>query len=471
MKRALRLGLLLATLALAHPLGNYSINHYARFDVQAGGVFVDYVLDFAEFPTQQVKRGWRGPDPQRWIEQLEFRAAGERLTPLVLDQAVQEAAGQGGLPVLTFRAKLRLPAGARRLEYEDRNYPDRAGWKEIVITGGSGVALTRTSHSSRDLTRGLTIFRLDEGIRPPHDIRARLEWQFAEDWANGAPPARTIDPIEQPPAPPTDPNQKENLGGDRLTQILQQPDLPWDILAWALAIAFGIGAAHALEPGHGKTMVAAYLVGSRGTWRHAVWLGGITTFTHTFTVFLLGMATLAASQFFSTERIYPILSIASALTMVGLGAWLLWKRTHAWRHHHHHHHDHPHDHDHHHHDHHHHDAPDTGEVTMGNLLALGVSGGLVPCPAALVLLLGAIAVGKVALGLSLLVAFSLGLSIVLTSVGLAVVYAKRFAPPHQHDHDHHHHHHHGFAAYAPIASAAIILAIGLYMCWIAWRQI
>ena len=452
----------IALSASAHPLGNYSINHYTRFDVQPGGVLVSYVLDFAEFPTQQVKRSWRGPDPAKWIEQLEFRGAdGQSLTPLVLDQNVQEAAGQGGLPVLTFRATLRLPAGSRRIEFEDRNYPDRAGWKEIVITGGDQVAITRASHSARDLTRGLTIFRLDEGIRPPHDIRARLEWQFAEDWPGGTKPEAKIEPIAQPPAPAVDPNQKENLGGDRLTQILQQPELPWTVLAWALAIAFAIGAAHALEPGHGKTMVAAYLVGSRGTWRHAVWLGGITTFTHTFTVFLLGAATLAASQFFATEKIYPILSVASALTMVGLGGWLLWKRVHVLRHHHHHDH------------HHHHHAPAEEEVTFGNLLALGVSGGLVPCPAALVLLLGAIAVGKIALGLSLLVAFSLGLSVVLTSVGLAVVYAKRFATGgHHHHHDHDdHHHHHGWTEYAPVVSAAIILAIGLYMCVVAWRQL
>ena len=464
MKRAFCLAWLSVAVAAAHPLGNYSINHYTRFEVRPDGVFIDYVLDFAEFPTQQVKRSWRGPDPQYWISQLDFRAGSDRLNPLVLDQQVQEAAGQGGLPVLTFRARLRLPAGQKQLEFEDRNYPDRAGWKEIVIAAaGDDVALTRASHTSRDLTRALTIFRLDANIRPPHDTRARLAWQFADDWSAGAKPTLTVTPIEQPPAPLTDPNQKENLGGDQLTQILQQPDLPWNVLVWALAIAFGIGAAHALEPGHGKTMVAAYLVGSRGTWRHAVWLGGITTFTHTFTVFLLGLATLGASQFFSTERIYPLLSIASALTMVGLGVWLLVKRIHTLRHHHHHHH-------HHRHEHHHRAAPDTADVTFGNLIALGVSGGLVPCPAALVLLLGAIAVGKVALGLSLLVAFSLGLSVVLTSVGLSVVYAKRLARMGHHHHDHDHHHH-GWAEYAPVASAGIILLIGLYLTWIAWRQL
>lgn len=455
----------------AHPLGNYSVNHYARFEVRTDGVYVDYVLDFAEFPTQQVKRSWTGPEGSKWIEKLEFRMGGHRITPLVMGSGIDEAPGQGGLPVMTFRAKLRLPVMGGELSYDDRNFADRAGWKEIVITaGGEGVALTKASHTSRDLTKGLTIVRMDEGIVPPHEVRAHLEWKLAEDWPNGVKPELKIEPILQPPAPAAQATDKENMGGDRLTQILTQPELPWTVLATALAIAFGIGAAHALEPGHGKTMVAAYLVGSRGTWRHALWLGAITTFTHTFTVFVLGLLTLAASQFFATDRIYPVLMIGSALTIVVMGAGLVWKRSRFLRERRHHHHDHDHAH-----------PAELPEVTFGNILAMGVSGGLVPCPAAVVLLLGAVAVGKIWLGMSLLLAFSLGLAVVLAGVGLVVVFAKqRWATgtrdPHQaylpqgHDHGHDHHHH-GWTEWAPLASAVVILAIGVYFCYSAWRQL
>jgi len=214
-----------------------------------------------------------------------------------------------------------------------------------------------------------------------------------------------------------------------------------------------MGAFHALEPGHGKTLVAAYLVGSRGTWQHAVYLGAITTFTHTFTVFALGLVVLAASRSVPVEQIFPYLSVASAVTIVVFGVWLLWKRVQTYRshgHHHHHHGEHGHSH-----------AP-SGKVTAGNLLALGISGGLVPCPASLVLLLGAMALGRLPLGLALLVSFSLGMAAILTAIGVLVVYAKRWLPEGTG-------HSHGFHFMA-IASAAVITLIGVALTFIALRE-
>lgn len=199
----------------------------------------------------------------------------------------------------------------------------------------------------------------------------------------------------------------------RLEAFLATPEAgPW-ILATALGVSFMLGAAHALTPGHGKSIVAAYLVGSRGRLTDAVFLGAVVTATHTASVFVLGIVTLYASQRVSLDRVYPWLALASGVLVALIGAWLLWKRLTARTHRHDHdhvHHDHPHDH--------HHDPP-----TRGSLLSLGVSGGLVPCPEALVVLMISISLRRIGFGLAILVAFSLGLAAVLISLGVAMVLA------------------------------------------------
>ncbi|MCL1466668.1 nickel/cobalt transporter [Argonema galeatum] len=230
-------------------------------------------------------------------------------------------------------------------------------------------------------------------------------------------------------------------------------------VAIALGGAFVWGAMHAMSPGHGKTIVGAYLAGSRATAQHALFLGLTTTIAHTTGIFALGLVTLFASQYILPEQIYPWLSFLSGLMVVVIGLNLFLSRMASVRllgksddehshddHHHHHHHDHDHSHHHHDHDHghshHHHDratqtqnpvghshlppGADGSPVTWRNLLVLGISGGLVPCPSALVLLLSAIAIGQVSFGLVLVLAFSLGLAGVLTGLGLLLVFAKRF---------------------------------------------
>src|SRR5215469_18015941 len=200
------------------------------------------------------------------------------------------------------------------------------------------------------------------------------------------------------------------MRGDYLSHLLERADLGPGVLIAGMAVAFVLGAIHALSPGHGKTIVAAYLVGSRGTPRHAIFLGGMVTFTHTISVFLIGLVTLYLSQFVLPEKITPVLGAISGVSIVWIGAALFFKRLRTARapgqvqHHHHSHdhrhehpHDHPHNHDHHHHDHSHphtHDQGDghihshvpEGDISLGSLIVLGASGGLVPCPSALVLL-------------------------------------------------------------------------------------
>jgi nickel/cobalt transporter (NicO) family protein len=196
----------------------------------------------------------------------------------------------------------------------------------------------------------------------------------------------------------------------------------------SVLVAMFWGTAHALTPGHGKAIVAAYLVGTRGTARHAFLLGGIVTLTHTIGVFALGLVTLTLSEFVVPEALYPWLNLVSAVLVVLVGiavlrlrmvSWLRPRSGHSHAHdpHHHHHHDHHHDHAHSH-------VPDPRSGLRG-LVAVGVSGGLLPCPTALVVLLAAISLHRVGYGLLLIVAFSLGLAAMITGIGLVAVTAKR----------------------------------------------
>ena len=252
------------------------------------------------------------------------------------------------------------------------------------------------------------------------------------------------------------------IPSDYLSRLLQRGDLGWGVLLIGMVAAFAMGAVHALSPGHGKTIVAAYLVGTRGAVKHAAFLGLMVTFTHTITVFFLGFVTLFLSRYVLPEKIYPVLGAASGLAIAWIGVSLFWKRLRAARGYA--------AHDHHHdggaptHDHgngHAHGHMPEGEVSMASLAALGASGGLVPCPSALVLLLSAVALGRIALGLTLLVAFSAGVAVVLMAMGITVVYAKSWIPDS------------GKAAshpafrYLPVASAVVIVCAGVIMTGVA----
>lgn len=235
------------------------------------------------------------------------------------------------------------------------------------------------------------------------------------------------------------------IPGDYLARLLHQGDIGWGLMLAGVFVAFALGAIHALSPGHGKTIVAAYLVGTRGTPMHAVFLGGMVTFTHTVTVFFLGFVTLFLSRYVLPEKISSVLGVISGISIVWIGAVLLYKRARP----HHYHHDHDHDH---------------SEAGTWSLVALGASGGLVPCPTALVLLLTAISLGRTGLGLVLLVAFSAGLAVVLTAIGLVVLYAKHWLPDGQKAAGH------ALFRYLPVVSAGVIVCIGVAMTWVALKR-
>ena len=250
--------------------------------------------------------------------------------------------------------------------------------------------------------------------------------------------------------------------GDYLSRVLHGGEISFGVGLISLLVAFGLGSLHAFEPGHGKTMVAAYLVGSRGTAKHAVLLGLVTTFTHTVSVFVLGFVTLFLSHYIMPEKMTRVLGVVSGLSIVWIGGMMLYRRwsklmgVQAHAHHHHHHHDgHTHSHDDgHEHDHHH--VPE-GEITMGSLVALGASGGLVPCPAALILLLTCISLGRPGFGMLLLLSFSVGLAIVLMGTGLAVLFARNLVPERHRKSDS------PLMLAMPVFSAAVIVLIGVVM--------
>jgi nickel/cobalt exporter len=210
--------------------------------------------------------------------------------------------------------------------------------------------------------------------------------------------------------------------------LLKHQNLTPSLMLVGLGIAFLLGAGHALSPGHGKTMVAAYLVGSKGTPLDAIVLGLVTTTVHMLTVFLLGLVALFASQYVLPEQLSHFLGPIAGLTVCGVGCWLLVKyfKNPSDSDCHHHHEGqprelshnieiHPHEHSH-----------SQSKETLGSLIVMGIAGGIIPCPSALVLLLTAIGLNQTAYGIFLIGSFSLGLSAVLVGIGLAVLYARQW---------------------------------------------
>jgi ABC-type nickel/cobalt efflux system permease component RcnA len=484
--------LLAARSSPAHPLGNFSISHYAGIRVEETAIHVRYLIDMAEIPTFQEGQE-TGITPQAGpasldgylTRQAQVLANGLRLEldgrRLRLEAESREAIfppGAGGLPTMklgiVYRARLDEPARGRfsSLYYRDDNFPGRAGWKEIVAGAGPGMALAQSSAPENDRSRELADYPTDLLNSPPQDLEAHIV--FGASPVARAPAARPaplrsgVDPGSargvtiarealSPRAvatPRTSAHERVGLEANRqatprsaFTELVSAKELRLGIVLFAVVVAAGLGALHALEPGHGKTVVGAYLVGSRGSAWHAVVLGTIVTASHTAGVYLLGGVTLYASRYVVPERIYPWLGVFSGLTIAVLGLVLVRRRYrgHEHPHSHHHHHAHGGSHDHHHghshgHDgdpeghwhshahggHGHHRHGSDGATPLRELLALGVSGGIVPCPAALVVLLSTIALGRVGFGLLLIVAFSMGLAAVLIAIGLLIVHARRF---------------------------------------------
>jgi ABC-type nickel/cobalt efflux system permease component RcnA len=388
----------------AHPLGNFTINHLSRVSIGTQRIDVSYTLDQAEIPTFQE----RGLAPAAVLARktAEVRR-GLRLTvdgrPAAL--ALQPGAritfppGQGGLR--TTRVELHLTASSgRQVRFEDATFPGRVGWKAVVVAPATGTDV-RSSVPATDPTAGLRHYPTDL-LRSPLDQRSA---SFTARPGGGR--VTAPDGIHSA-------GGDGSRSGDGFARVFADAASGHGVLVLLLLAAFAWGALHALSPGHGKSMVAAYLVGTRGTARHALALGATVTVAHTAGVFALGLVTLALSQYVLPEDLYPWLTLASGLLVVGVGIAVLRSRLRArgagGRAHHHHEHDHVHDHVH--------------EVSTRSLVAMGASAGLIPCPSALVVLLAALSQHQVGLGLVLITAFSLGLAATISGIGVVVVYSR-----------------------------------------------
>jgi ABC-type nickel/cobalt efflux system permease component RcnA len=460
-RRRLRIFLLLLALILgsaatsfAHPMGNFSINHYAKIKIDRGSIEIRYLIDMAEIPTfQEIRQFDITPTAEdlsasRYVKKQEqllkegiaLESDGHAVRLDTISRQVAFAEGAGGLPTMKvgflFRGKLDGGAGAHKLSYIDNNFPGRAGWKEIVVRG-DGVAILNSSAPATDRSLELTNYSSDALNSPPQQLAALIGFSTASAAAARIPRRTKM-------APPVSPAEKQhpsfisiptpviahaqNTPRSRFTELIStQGQLSFWVLFSAALIAAGLGALHALEPGHGKTVVAAYLVGSRGTARHAVLLGIVVTAAHTAGVYLLGAATLYASRYVVPEQLYPWLGAISGLSVAGLGIFIFLRH---W-------------------------TGETGEhshapgeqhshwflamfkpaapaepkiertLSLRELCMLGITGGIVPCPAALVVLLSAFSLHRIGFGLFLITAFSFGLAAVLVIVGLSMVCAKR----------------------------------------------
>jgi ABC-type nickel/cobalt efflux system permease component RcnA len=299
------------------------------------------------------------------------------------------------------------------IAYRDETFPGRLGWKEIVVVARDGARLTSASAPATSTSDELRAYPQDLLSDPLDTTSATLA---AEPGSSAGPP---------PPLSASTVDAAAYVSGESETgfaALITKDDLGLGVIMVSLLVALFWGAAHALTPGHGKAIVAAYMVGTRGTARHALLLGLTVTFTHTIGVFTLGLVTLGLSEFIVPEDLYPWLNLASALLVVGVGLAVLRSRLRgrlADAHHHHHHHHHHHDHDH---EHSHAPEPDSG---VRGLIAVGISGGILPCPTALVVLLAAISLHRIGYGLALILAFSVGLAAVISGIALLAVTAKR----------------------------------------------
>jgi len=377
----------LAALALpagasAHPLGNFTINRFSRLETSGPRLYVLYVLDMAEIPTFQAGKIDPHAYARRIARNAELSVDGRRarLTPVA--RALAHPRGAGGLRTTRLELVLRGPILRHDGEvvYHDNNYRGRIGWKEVVVGA--------KAHSISDELRAYP----KDLLSSPLDVTS-VATRIVPTGGPDAPPALTRGAALQAPDRVADSGFARLIGRRHLSAL---------VIVASLAAALFWGAAHALSPGHGKTIVTAYLVGSRGTPLHAALLGLIVTATHTVGVFGLGLVTLSLSQFVVPDRLYPWLNLASGLLVVGVGAAVLWSRIR-------------------------HRLSHAREADLGwrSLVGVGISGGLLPCPSALVVLLAAISLHRVAFGLLLIVAFSAGLALSITGVGLVAVLAKR----------------------------------------------
>jgi nickel/cobalt transporter (NicO) family protein len=462
-----------AARAAAHPLGNFTVNTYSGLRVGPDRLVVDYVVDLAEIPAFQTRQeidtdhdgrvggteadAWRHRECSRLAAGLRATLDGRTVLLSVAGSTLRFPEGVGGLATLRLECALAapLPTG-HALTYADSNLQGRVGWREITAVGDR-TTLESTDVPAASASARLTAYPTDQLSSPLDQRTASLRFHpggppAPADWGGGsgagsaagstagsgagstagsagadapgttgagADAARATGAgVEAPGGVGRGGVGRDGVGRDGVgrataafTGLVGDRSLSPGFAVLALVLAVGLGAGHALAPGHGKTVMAAYLVGLRGTLRQAATIGATVTLTHTAGVLLLGLV-LTTSRAVASERVYPFLGLGSGLLLAAVGIGLLVRaRTGHHPHPHGHHHDHPHPHP--------HDHVVAGRpLGRRGLVALGLAGGLVPSPSAVVVLLGGIALGQAWFGIALVVAYGLGMAATLTGVGL-----------------------------------------------------
>lgn len=419
----------LTPVASAHPLGNFTSNTFLRLAVQPEALKVDYVVDLAEIPALQVaqridadRNGDIGPQEGRTYAerrcaelaqglQLAVDATGVAL--VVQQSQVSFPPGQAGLDTLRLEcdlstAALQLEPGAQ-LTVRDTNLADRVGWREIVAVA-DGRQIQSSDAPSTSVSDELRAYPEAQLSSPLDRTEASVVVGDIGDTAAQAATPAARGPVAWIERVTTS-----------FTEAVASRDLTVAFALTAALIAIGLGAVHALAPGHGKTVMAAYLVGREGTGREAIMLGATVAVTHTTGVLLLGIV-VSASQTLAPERLYPALGAASGLLFAVVGVTLL-RQALANRGSDHQH-DHAHGHDHPHHGDHVHPRPARRGVGWRALIVPGLAGGLVPTPSALVVLLGGIAIGRAWFGVALVLAYGVGMAATLVAAGYLLLRAR-----------------------------------------------
>jgi nickel/cobalt transporter (NicO) family protein len=449
--------------AIAHPLGNFTVNRYAGIELTPGEVRIDYVLDMAEIPTVQVRpeidtdangaisdperAAWAAGTAPELLANLTLTVDGRAVRLDVVSSSMRFRPGQGGLDILRLEATFAgTVASSGELAFADANFADRIGWTEVTAAGVDGVAVARSSVPERSVTNALLSYPQDLLASPLDVHEAALSFHPG----TGAPVPAAIGSVEANVARP-------DVTGGAFAGLVGRTG-PFMLVA--LLLAFGFGALHALGPGHGKTLMAAYLVGAGGRARHAIAVGGSVAVMHTASVLALGFVVLTVTEVFAPERVYPWLGLVSGLIAFVLGASLLvarlgsWSGTHGGPH---------------------HQANADGTaghghtphappevLTRRSITALAVAGGILPSPTALVVLLAAVALDRIAYGLALIGAFSLGLATALVVVGLVALSARGVIVRKMSG---------NAARVVPVLSAASIALLGLVLTFRGFVQI
>jgi len=336
--------LVVPPVSLAHPLGNFSISHYAGLRIGREVLELRYVIDMAEIPTfleiqesgmvpeagHPSVRGYLDRQTAVLQEGLRVEVNGQRLSLQGVSSEIVFPPGAGELPTLKLGIVYRAPLEALcvdvpcHLHYQDTNFPGRLGWQEVIAVADPGITILQSSVPAPDRSRALADYPTELLRSPPQVLEADVHFR-RESLPHVVAPAGTL-----PPAAGQALDTGSHLPTPRsaFTALVATQPFSLGMVGLALAVAVGLGALHALEPGHGKTVVAAYLVGTRGTPRHALYLGLIVTATHTAGVYLLGAVTLSLSHYIVPERLYPWLGGMSGVIITGLGCGL-WLRRYA----------------------------------------------------------------------------------------------------------------------------------------------